>query len=63
MAALRDRLLTDVPRPVHIVWTDHAVARNRIGVAAFTAFERVLAEAEQQDADFGWDERLTYRLA
>lgn len=61
IAALRDRLLRDVPRPVEVVWDDHGLSRDRLG-PAFDRFEQVLVEAEQQDAAFGWKDRFTFRL-
>jgi ribonuclease inhibitor len=42
VAALRDRLLTDVPRPVRIVWLDSRTSRSRLGEEVFDKIVRVL---------------------
>ncbi|MFI6833789.1 barstar family protein [Kribbella sp. NPDC050241] len=62
LAALRDRLLTDVPGPVRLIWTHSAVSRSRLGDELFTRITAVFEEVAQQDADFGWDERFEFRL-
>lgn len=45
IAALRDRLLTDVPRPVRIVWLDSGVSRSRLGEPLFRIIIDVFEEA------------------
>lgn len=62
IAALRDRLLTDVPRPVRIVWRDSDVSRSRLGEPLFRSIVDVFEEAVQQDRDFGWADRLELHL-
>lgn len=62
VAALRDRLLTDVPRPVRIVWLDSRISRSRLGENAFDKIVGVFAEAAAQDLAFGWSERFEFEL-
>jgi ribonuclease inhibitor len=62
LAALRDRLLTDVPRPVKLIWHDAGVSRQQLGAAEFDAICKILADAEDQDQRFGWEDRFTYEL-
>ncbi|TDO67619.1 ribonuclease inhibitor [Kribbella sp. VKM Ac-2571] len=62
IAALRDRLLTDVPRPVRIVWLDSSISRSRLGGDVFDKIVGVFAEAAAQDLAFGWRERFEFEL-
>ncbi len=62
LAALRDRLLTDVPRPIRIVWVNAGLSRSRLGEALFTSIIEVFEEATQQDLDFGWEDRFEFDL-
>ncbi|MEU4292800.1 barstar family protein [Kribbella sp. NPDC026596] len=62
VAALRDRLLTDVPRPVRIVWLDSRISRSRLGEEVFDKIVGVFAEAAAQDLAFGWNERFEFEL-
>lgn len=62
-AASRDRLLTDVPRPVHLVWKDSSVSRRAIGDEAFAKIVGIFTEAVEQDASFGWEDRFEFELA
>jgi ribonuclease inhibitor len=62
VAALRDRLLTDVPRPVRIVWLDSRISRSRLGEEVFDKIVGVFAEAAVQDLAFGWNERFEFDL-
>lgn len=61
LAALRDRLLTDVPRPVHVRWTHSDEARRRLG-DDFDRVAEVFAEAAEQDERFGWQDRFTFSM-
>jgi ribonuclease inhibitor len=63
LAALRDRLLADVPRPVLLVWQDAAESRRLLGSDLFDRLVAVLDEAQKQDVEFGWTDRFTYTLA
>ena len=51
LAALWDRLSTDVPRPVHLLWADVNASRTAMGPAAFDAVLRVLNRAVAEDAE------------
>ncbi|MEV6895411.1 barstar family protein [Kribbella sp. NPDC051137] len=62
LAALRDRLLADVPRPVRLVWTNSAVSRSRLGEELFARIKAVLEEVVQQDIDLGWEDRFEFLL-
>lgn len=61
--ALWDRLSTDVPRPVHLVWAAAEMSRAAMGRPAFDRIEHVLRRTVEQDAAFGWTDRFTYELA
>jgi ribonuclease inhibitor len=62
LAALRDRLLTDVPRPVRIVWLSSGRSRERLGEPLFFCVVGVFEEAAQQDLDLGWADRFEFEL-
>ncbi|MEU7767583.1 barstar family protein [Nocardia sp. NPDC049190] len=63
LAALWDRLTTDVERPVEIVWENSGVSREMMGVEAFEAIASVLIEAAERDESNSVDNRLTVRFA
>jgi ribonuclease inhibitor len=59
--ALNDRLRYDVPRPVHVAWTDVETSRQRLG----TDFDRIVsifAQVADEDARAPSDERFTFSL-
>ncbi|WP_436534858.1 barstar family protein [Actinoplanes sp. HUAS TT8] len=60
--ALWDRLSTDVPRPVHLVWSAADVSREAMGATAFDRVERILRRTVEQDAGYNWVDRFTYQL-
>jgi ribonuclease inhibitor len=62
LAALRDRLLTDVPRPLRIVWLRAEVSRSSLGESLFSRIVDVFEEVSQQDLDFGWTDRFEFEL-
>ena len=62
VAALRDRLLTDVPRPIRIIWLNAGVSRVRLGDALFARIVEVFEEVERQDREFAWADRFEYEL-
>lgn len=62
LAALRDRLLTDVPRPVRIVWIHSRVSQTQLGNELFNRIVEVFEEAVQQDRSFGWVDRAEFDL-
>src|SRR5436309_2965721 len=61
LAALWDRLSTDVPRPVRIVWEDASTSKERLG-DAFEAIVRVFDRAKREDQDLPPDRRFDYEL-
>ncbi|WP_040777793.1 barstar family protein [Nocardia pneumoniae] len=63
LAALWDRLTTDVERPVEIVWENSGVSRELMGVEAFEAISSVLIKAAERDESNPVDKRLTVRFA
>lgn len=62
LAALRDRLLADVPRPLRLIWTDSVVSRRCLGDELFARITAVFEEVAQQDLDFGWTDRFEFQL-
>lgn len=62
LAALRDRLLADVPRPFRIVWLSSRRSRERLGEPLFSSIVGVFQGAAQQDLDFGWADRFEFEL-
>ncbi|HWJ09668.1 MAG TPA: barstar family protein [Nocardioides sp.] len=62
LAALRDRLLTDVPRPIRIVWRNATLSRSRLGESSFAKIIEVFEDAARQDADFDWEDRFEFDL-
>lgn len=60
LAALRDRLLADVPRPIHLVWLNAGLRRSRTESLCSPASQKVFEEAAQQDLDFGWEDRFEF---
>ena len=62
LSALRDRLSTDVERPVHLLWHDAELSRAQLGADLFDRIRRILDDVVAQDEGFGWDERFTYEL-
>jgi ribonuclease inhibitor len=62
LPALRDRLLTDVERPVKLVWDNSALSRKAIGHMAFDKVIAIFDEAVKEDLDFKWVDRFEYEL-
>lgn len=62
LAALRDRLEKDVPRPVELVWERSAVSREQLGAELFDRISAILRDVAAQDAEFGWADRFTVRF-
>jgi ribonuclease inhibitor len=62
LAALRDRLLLDVPRPVELIWERSAVSKQQLGSNLFESICEILREAEDQDQRFGWEDRFVFVL-
>ena len=62
LAAFRDRLLTDVPRPVRLIWHNSDQSRFTLGVDTYERIIAILEEAREQGLTFGWDDRFEYEL-
>src|SRR5262245_50403421 len=60
LAALWDRLTTDVPRPVHLIWADSALSRAKMGEDTFIGIVKVFQDVEQQDRDLERTERFVF---
>jgi ribonuclease inhibitor len=61
--ALWDRLSTDMPRPVHLVWESADVSRAAMGLQVFDQIESIVRRTVDQDAAFGRTDRFTYERA
>ena len=61
MAALWDRLSTDVARPVCVRWKRADLSKERLG-PEFDRLVRLFDDVSQQDASAGLVERFTYSL-
>jgi ribonuclease inhibitor len=62
LAALRDRLETDVERPVKLVWKDSQMSRDRLGEALFARVVKIFTDVAAQDAAYGWTDRFEFNL-
>lgn len=62
LAALRDRLLTDVRRPLRVTWDNAEVSRSQLGPDLSERICAIFEEARTQDAGFGLAERFDYEL-
>ncbi|WP_189250000.1 barstar family protein [Streptosporangium pseudovulgare] len=62
LAALWDRLSTDVERPVELVWTHWEESRANLGTEVFDKICRILTCVQEQDAEWNWRERFTFEL-
>ncbi|MFC4012703.1 barstar family protein [Nonomuraea purpurea] len=62
LAALRDRLSTDVERPVELVRTHWKESRANLGADLFDKIRRLLDEVQAQDAAWGLRDRFTFEL-
>jgi ribonuclease inhibitor len=60
-SALWDRLTTDVPRPIDLVWEDWEFSKSSLG-AAFDEICELFREVEAQDLEWGLVDRFTFRL-
>jgi ribonuclease inhibitor len=62
LAALWDRLTTDVERPVQLVWKNAASSRAAMGEALFAKLTQLLRDVEQQDRDWGLPNAFTFTI-
>ncbi len=63
LAALWDRLTSDVERPVEVVWSNSAQSRVALGDELFGRVVKLMRDVEEQDVSFGWEDRFTLTLA
>jgi len=61
LAALWDRLSTDVERPIVVRWVNSVESRKRLG-SEFDEIVDLLHRVEAQDVTFGWDDRFEFVL-
>ncbi len=62
LAALRDRLETDVERPVRLVWINSATSRRRLGEDLFGRIVKLFNDVASQDREYGWTDRFEFDL-
>jgi len=62
LAALWDRLTTDVERPVRLIWENAASSRAAMGDALFAKITQLLRDVEQQDRDWGLSDAFTVSI-
>jgi ribonuclease inhibitor len=60
LAALWDRLSTDIERPVRLIWKNAASSRTALGDELFAEIVRLFRDVEQQDRDFGLSQVFTF---
>ena len=60
LAALWDRLTTDVERPVLLIWKNAAQSEAAIGEPTFVKIVKLFQDVEQQDRDFGRINRFCF---
>ncbi len=61
LAAVWDRLTTDVPRPVSVVWTHWQVSERNLGAERFEEIRDLRYAVQAQDEKYGWDERFALK--
>lgn len=60
LAALWDRLTTDIERPVKIVWENSEESRAALGNEMFSKYVRLFNDAVEQDVLYGLEERIEF---
>ena len=60
--ALRDCLLGNVPRPIHFQWINARDSRAGLSNDWFYLYVELFVEAQRQDEDHGFVEKLTFAL-
>ncbi|WP_033037945.1 barstar family protein [Streptomyces monomycini] len=63
LAALWDRLTTDVERPVELVWSDSELSRAAMGETEFAKVRDLLLRVQEQDLADGGTERFSVTFA
>jgi ribonuclease inhibitor len=62
LAALEDRLTTDIERPFQIIWESSDVSRRQLGNLLFDKIVSIFKFVEEQDVSFGLKEKFSYSL-
>ncbi|GAA3473073.1 barstar family protein [Nonomuraea roseola] len=62
LAALWDRLTTDVERPVEVVWTHWEESKANLGAELFNEICLLLDEVQAQDVERGSRDRFAFEL-
>ena len=62
VAALWDRLSTDVERPVRLIWKNASRSRVQLGDETFERFATLFKRVEEQDASWGLIDRFTFLI-
>jgi ribonuclease inhibitor len=62
LAALWDRLSTDVERPVELIWMNFKASKDLLGAETAEQIASVLTRVMEQDDSFGWDDKFTVRF-
>jgi ribonuclease inhibitor len=59
--ALRDRLSSDVERPVTIIWLNSEQSKKYLG-ECFDQIVQIFEQTKEQDIRFNWDKKFDYTL-
>ena len=59
--ALWDLLITNVERPITLVWKDTMFSKNQLK-SIFIEIVKVLERVKKQDEDYGFEEKFNYIL-
>ncbi|MGV3607916.1 MAG: barstar family protein [Planctomycetaceae bacterium] len=62
LAALWDRLTTDVEGPVHLVWKDSSVSKAKMGEQLFDKVVKLFRDVEAHDKELGRSDVFTLSL-
>jgi ribonuclease inhibitor len=62
LAALRDRLSTDVERPIHLIWEHASASCDYLGAAVFGEFCALLASVAEEDIEIDYPEKFEFTL-
>jgi ribonuclease inhibitor len=60
--ALWDRLTTDVPRPVELIWENSEISKNLLGAEKFDKISSLLADVMERDRSAGRTDRFVVSL-
>ena len=60
LAGLRDRLSSDVERPVTLIWRNSGLSREALGSDLFNRIVEIFRFVEEQDKSYSWEERFVF---